>query len=267
MSQSMAEKYSQFFRELAKSTRHRELFTRHGELAIAARGPRILNTPPSIADSYSEIIKYFANTNRLSVIRASPSAAKDYSRIFTELAKYNNRGLLVPLSLAMNIFERINDLDSCTRRYISFFQTKLNRHIAESMSRGRGIASDPTDPNSDTYVDDEVEGCYHHTEAHIEHFTAAYERLRGEVLALLRQELTTTSLTGDSQEKTRQKDSISFEHLYDGNIFVWMMLDYCRLEIQVMEKWEPLARTVKTSLEKKFWMQHGCGKSLLRPSF
>ena len=148
MSQFKAERSSQFFHELAESTRH-------PEVAITARGPVILDTSPSIAHSYPEIINDLAYTDRLSVIRASPSTAKDVADILMEVAKYTDRGLLRDLQRVWFVLESINDLDRCTRKYIALFQTKFNRHIAEVMSRGVVL-----DPRTGTYVDDEVEKRY-----------------------------------------------------------------------------------------------------------
>lgn len=291
MSQVKAEKYSQFFDELAKSTRH-------PEVAITARGPVILDTTPSIAHSYPEIINDLAYSDRLSVIRASPSTAKDMADIVAEVAKYTDRELLGNLDDVWETLERINDLDRCTRKHISLFQTKFSRHIAEAMSRGVVLDSRTgtfvddeveknynkenvgakylwiarsealfvsSDPKCGWYVDDEVEKCYHETEAHVKHFKVEYKRLMGVVLYLIRYlefwlNLAHLGLTRKIQEKEEEKEKLRplfrVLDLFDnGDDVVDVMINFCRFEVDLMENWGAIARTVENTLERKFRMQ------------
>ena len=118
-----------------------------------------------------------------------------------------------------------------------------------------------TIPECESYVDDEVEKCYHETEAHVKHFKVRYKWLMSEVLRIVRS-VREWSLTREFQEKEKEEKKprplfTSPVMKSDGDVYniVDLILDFCRWEVDLMETWGPIARTVENSLARKFWTQ------------
>ena len=179
----------------------------------------------------------------------SPSAIKRYSQIYTSAAQYD-RWLKVPSYLIEGSMDRTKKPHQRVLASIRVLQDSLDRHLSDTTMRGGGdgLSSSPININAKHA---EIETLCQRVEGELETYGKQYLRLLVEIAETLRSNWNSGRRDGMATIEACMVNSSPLV-LTELAGLVWI---FCDREDEIMKIWEPLAKTVADTLEKKFWAQ------------
>ena len=185
----------------------------------------------------------------LSFGNMSPSAIKRYSQIYASAAQYD-RWLKVPSYLIESSMDRTRKPHQRVLASICVLQDSLNRHLSDTTMRGGGdgLSSSPTSINAKHA---EIETLCQRVEGELETYGKQYLRLLVEIAETLRSDWNSGRREGMATIEACMVNSSPLV-LTELAGLVWI---FCNREDEIMKIWEPIAKTVADTLDKKFWAQ------------